>query len=152
MGLVPMRRLTARDPLVQLQQDVNELFDRVFRGWGVADRVDAPSLLAPAMDFEEDDRQYYVHMDVPGVNIADVSVEVANGSLLISGEKRAEREQNGRHSHTRERYYGRFSREVALPQDADVEHLKAELKRGVLTVTIPKNGSAVRRAIPIEGE
>ncbi|AEJ39799.1 molecular chaperone (small heat shock protein) [Sulfobacillus acidophilus TPY] len=155
MSLLPMRRTNrseVRDPLVQLQNDMNDLFDRVFRGWGFYDTLDTRPLFAPALDVEEDDRHYYLHLDVPGVDIGDITVEVDNGALIISGEKRDEREKNSRRAHTSERYYGRFYREITLPQDADTEQLKAELKRGVLTVTIPKNASSTRRAIPIQGE
>jgi HSP20 family protein len=155
MSLLPVRRstrTTSSDPLVQLQNDVNELFDRVFRGWGLYDPLELRSVLTPALDMEEDDRHYYLHMDVPGVDARDISVEVDNGLLTVSGEKREERERGSRRSRTSERYYGRFYREVSLPQDADVDQLKAELKRGVLTITLPKTKSSSRRVIQVEGE
>ncbi|HBQ96823.1 MAG: Hsp20/alpha crystallin family protein [Firmicutes bacterium] len=152
MSLFPMRRNGVRDPLIQLHNDVNEVFDRVFRGWGFPSAIDARSVWEPNLDVDEDDRHYYLHMDMPGVDTQDVSVEVDNGAIIISGEKRDEREKKGRRSYTSERYYGRFYREITLPLDADLEQLKAELKKGVLTVTIPKNASAARRTIPIQGE
>ncbi|MCY0879476.1 MAG: Hsp20/alpha crystallin family protein [Firmicutes bacterium] len=155
MSLLPVRRnnrAVSTDPLVQLQNDVNDLFDRVFRGWGLYDPMELRSVLTPALDIEEDDQHYYLHLDVPGVDRRDISVEVDNGVLTISGEKREEREKNSRRSRSTERYYGRFYREISLPQDADVDQLKAELKRGVLTITVPKTASSNRRVIQVQGE
>jgi HSP20 family protein len=154
MARLPMRRTTrsvVRDPIVQLQNDVNELFDRIFQGWGWYDPRESESLLAPALDIEEDDKHYYVHLEVPGVNIQDISVEVDKGHLIISGEKRNETRTDDRRAHTTERYYGRFYREITLPQDADPEQMSAELNRGVLTVTVAKQASSTRRTIPIQG-
>ncbi len=154
MSRLPVRRShqASSDPLVQLQNEVNDLFDRVFRGWGWYDPTALRSALMPALDVEEDDQQYYLHLDVPGVDRRDLSVEVDNGVLIISGEKREETEKGSRRQRSKERYYGSFYREISLPQDADVERLKAELTRGVLTVTIPKAASSNRRVIPVQGE
>ncbi|PSR21852.1 MAG: heat-shock protein Hsp20 [Sulfobacillus acidophilus] len=155
MSMLPVRRNsreTLDDPLVQLQNDVNAVFDRVFRGFGFFDPLAVRSGFSPAIDIDEDEHNYYLQMDLPGVDRGDVIAEVDNGVLTIRGEKRVEREQGGRRSHSTERYYGRFYRQIALPQDADVEQLNAQLKRGVLTITIPKGDSSNRRQIEIQGE
>jgi HSP20 family protein len=152
MSWLPARRAADRDPLLQLQNDINQMFDRWLQGWGFYGNSSADFVLSPAMDIDEDDTHYYVHMDLPGVDAKDVSVAVENGALVISGEKREERKTQARRSRATERVYGRFYREVSLPSDADTDHLKAQLKRGVLTVTVPKTSNSRRRAIPVEGE
>ncbi|MCY0879546.1 MAG: Hsp20/alpha crystallin family protein [Firmicutes bacterium] len=155
MSTLPTRRSTrpmSTDPLVQLQNDVNDLFERVFRGWPLTPAQESRTIITPALDIQEDEERYYLSVELPGVDRQDVAVEVSNGILRIRGEKREEGDPATRRTRVTERYYGPFAREVTLPQDADLEHLKAELKRGVLTVTIPKVASANARTIPIEGE
>ncbi len=155
MSMLPVRRSSREgldDPLVQLQNDVNAVFERVFRGFGFYDPLPVRSVFAPPIDMDEDEHNYYLHMDLPGVERSDVVAEVDNGVLTIHGEKHLEREQGGRRSRSTERYYGRFYRQIALPQDADADQLQAELKRGVLTVTVPKSASSNRRQIEIQGE
>lgn len=153
MSLIPARRSSAmatRDPFVQLQNEMNQWFDRLTRSWGL------PELgrdgLAPAMDMEENDSAYVLHLEVPGVSAKDMTISVEDGVLVITGEKHNERREQTRRVLTEERFYGRFYREIALPVDADLDHLTASIKQGILTVTVPKTASATRRTIEIEGE
>jgi HSP20 family protein len=149
MSWLPIRRPADRDPVAQFQHDVNQLFDRWLQ-WGLYGSGVGDLAATPAMDIEEDDGHYYVHVDLPGVQAVDVSVAVENGTLVISGEKQVERKAGAGRTRVTERIAGRFFREVTLPADADGEHATAQLKRGVLTVTVPKNASTSRRQIHIE--
>lgn len=155
MSLLPVRRNSREgfdDPLVQWQSDITEVFDRVFRGFGFYDPLALGSVFSPAIDLQDDEKNYYLHMDLPGVDPSEVVAEVDSGVLTVRGDTHAQRESGIRRSRGTERYYGRFYRQVALPPDADVDQVQAQLKRGVLTVTVPKMASSHRRQIAIQGE
>ncbi|WP_053960433.1 Hsp20/alpha crystallin family protein [Sulfobacillus thermosulfidooxidans] len=158
MSLFPIRRtqqtIDVRDPFIRLQNDMNQLFDSLTRtfNWGFHDSTTYDTLLTPAADLVEDDTNYYVRFDVPGVDAKDMSVSIEDHTLILSGEKQEERHVNRARMYGTERVYGKFYREIPLPQDADTEHMRASLKRGVLTVTIPKTAVRTAKSIPIENE
>jgi HSP20 family protein len=155
MSLVPFRRhraVTGRDPILQLYEDMNRLFTHLAAGLGMRDVFAEPTFFAPAVDVTEDEKAYRLHVDLPGVDRSDVTLTYQDGVLRITGEKRSEHRGEGERAFSLERFYGRFYREIPLPADADGEHMKAELRRGVLTVTVPKKADGRRRSIPIEGD
>ena len=82
--------------------------------------------------------------ELPGLDEKDVSLEIANGVLSISGEKKSESEDKARRFS--ERHYGRFERRIPL-EDVDDDKVSATFKNGVLTITVPKSAEAknVRR-------
>jgi HSP20 family protein len=106
--------------------------------------------LAPAMDVSENDAQYTVSLEIPGVKAEDVHVELQEGMLTIRGEKRSEHEEKNEQSRHVERSYGSFRRSFRLPADADGEHLDASFKDGVLAITIPKTEEAKPRTIAVK--
>lgn len=98
--------------------------------------------LAPASDASSDEAAYRITMELPGVEEKDIDLSVHDGVISIKGEKTATREEKGETWFFTERQYGSFSRSFRLPPDADGEKVEAHLKDGVLSVTIPKRGSA----------
>jgi HSP20 family protein len=76
--------------------------------------------------------------DLPGVTEEDVSIEVENDVLTVSGERKAEHEQRGEGYHRLERAYGSFLRSLTLPGGVDPDAVQASFERGVLEVRIPK--------------
>ena len=152
MSWLPIRRSADRDPVVQFHNDINQMFDRWLQGWGLYADGAADLTLSPAMDIDEDESHYYVHVDLPGVDAKDVSVAMEGSVLVISGEKHTQRKTESRRLRMTERASGHFYREVTLPSDADGDRVKAQLKRGVLTVTVPKSTNSGGRAIAIESD
>jgi HSP20 family protein len=126
------------------------LMEEMFREWPFRDWPAARRSLAPAMDVHEDDKQYAISVELPGVKREDVHVELQEGMLTIRGEKSSEREEKKEQRRYTERSYGSFSRSFRLPPDADVERLDASFKNGVLTITIPKTEEAKPRTIAIK--
>ncbi len=106
-----------------------------------------PSGFTPLADVEETDDAYLVEVELPGVSREDVSVEQTGGRLVVHGERK-ERERVGI-LRRRTRTTGRFYYEVDLPAELDDQAVTASLDRGVLTVRVPKSGSARRRRIPV---
>ncbi len=105
---------------------------------------------APLVDILEDDKEYVIKAELPEVQKEDVKVTVESGTLTISGERKAEKEEKGRKFHRLERYYGRFERSFSIPDDADGDHVKAEFKDGVLRVHLAKSEKARPKQIEVK--
>ena len=136
-----------------LQTDLDRVFDAFFGGWasnGTARRW------VPAMDLIETDDHLVLKGDLPGLDKDDVEVEVKDGVLTVSGERKTEHEDNSRGYHRVERSYGRFSRSLSLPRGADADQVQAEFDKGVLEVRIPKPSESkahrVRIGSSVDGE
>jgi HSP20 family protein len=105
---------------------------------------------APLVDIAEDDKEYLVKVELPEVSKDDVNVTVESGTLTISGERKAEKEQKGRKFHRVERFYGRFERSFTIPDDAEADNVKAEFKDGVLRVHLAKSEKARPKQIEVK--
>ena len=94
---------------------------------------------SPKLDVTSDDKAYTINAELPGVNLDNIDLQVKNGILVLSGEKKSEKtEGDGKHQHITERSWGSFCRELSLPDDADIDNINATHKDGVLTISIPK--------------
>jgi HSP20 family protein len=140
---VSVQRGAEAHPFLALHREMNRMFDDVFRGFDLAPfgttarAFDGPGW--PQIDIDETDKEVRVTAELPGLEENDVSLEIANGVLSISGEKRSETEDKDRRFS--ERYFGRFERRIPL-EDVDEGKASASFKNGVLTVTIPKSSEA----------
>ena len=94
--------------------------------------------VAPASEASGNENSYHISIELPGVEESDISLSAENGVVSLKGEKRTEREEKGETWYFSERQYGSFSRSFRLPPDADEDKVKADLKNGVLTITVPK--------------
>jgi HSP20 family protein len=140
--LNPMR--AARDPFTLLRQMTSEL-DRVFDEpfgfeafrWPTMSVDKALPSWAPQIDVFERDGRLVTKVDLPGMKKEDVKVEVTNGYLVISGERKNEFEEKKENRFRTERAYGTFYRAVPLPEKCKPEDVKASFADGVLEVTVP---------------
>jgi HSP20 family protein len=148
---VGIHRDTDVHPFFALHREMNRMFDDVFRGFDLAPFGATRALNGlngmgwPQIDIDETDKEVRVTAELPGLDEKDVSLELANGVLSISGEKRSETEDKARRFS--ERYYGRFERRIPL-DDVDEDKASATFKNGVLSITVPKSAetkSNVRR-------
>ena len=96
----------------------------------------------PSVEFNETDKEVKVIAELPGIEQKDVEVEIADGVLTISGEKKSETEDKERRFS--ERYYGRFERRIPV-DDVEQDKVAASFKNGILTVTLPKSPTAQRK-------
>jgi HSP20 family protein len=130
--------------LVQLHEDLERTFNNVLRNFGFPSFPDWADqsqhlFLRPHVDVVSGEREYVITVEVPGVEEKDVRLELSeDGTLIISGEKRQDRESKDRDVHRVERSYGSFRRMLSLPEDADSDAIDAYFKNGVLTVTCPR--------------
>lgn len=107
-----------------------------------------PSGWAPPVDLHETNDAYVVTAEVPGVTREDVEIRFHDGRLTVAG-TRHERAVTCEQYHRVERGHGTFSRTFQLPLAVDVDAIDADLKDGVLTVTVPKTGDDSPRRIRI---
>ena len=124
-------------------------FDRLFTRLFDPGNAGSPQRWVPAMDLTEAEDHFVLKADLPGLNDDDVSIEVQDDTLTISGERRAEHIQREKGWHRIERSFGRFSRALALPDGINPDAVTAEFDRGVLTVRIPKPEERQPRKITI---
>ncbi|WP_257538427.1 Hsp20/alpha crystallin family protein [Sphingobium sp. CFD-1] len=150
-----------RDLATQISEPVGWLrseIDRLFDDFGSSGRSlfhFAPRgalAIVPALELVDDEKAYRLTAELPGLDEKDVEINVADGVLSISGEKKEEEERKEKGFLLSERRYGSFRRQISLPADVDAEGIKAQFKDGVLTVTLAKdeNAAARTRKIAIE--
>ncbi|KAJ3210708.1 hypothetical protein HDU83_004645 [Entophlyctis luteolus] len=92
----------------------------------------------PRMDLSESDQGYILHTDVPGVKKNELDINVKENVLTISGERTSNKEIKEEQRHLVERSYGKFSRSLRLPNDADADRVAASMENGVLQLVFPK--------------
>jgi len=92
----------------------------------------------PAVNTRETEDAYHLEVDLPGVKKEDIKVDIEDDKLVISGEKKLKNELKEDNYYKVESFYGTFKRSFAIPNEADVDKIKAESKDGVLEVVIPK--------------
>ena len=105
---------------------------------------------SPLVDISEDDKEYCIRAELPGLKKEEVKVTVENGVLSISGERRYEKEDKNRKFHRIERAFGNFVRSFSIPDDADASHVSAEFKDGVLNVRLVKDEKARPKTIEVK--
>ena len=116
-----------------LQSEVNRLFDTFFGGNDARGRR-----WVPAMDLAEAGDHLVLRADLPGLTRDDVNIEIKDGVLTVSGERKAEHRDDAEGFYRVERAFGSFSRSLTLPDGVDADDVSAEFENGVLEVRIPK--------------
>jgi HSP20 family protein len=130
-----------------LQSEVNRVFDAFFGSGSHA----ATRRWVPAMDLVETDEHLVLKADLPGLERDDVAIEVKDGVLTVSGERKAEHEQKSEGFYRVERSFGSFNRSLTLPRGVAAEGIEASFDKGVLEVRIPKPEEAKAQRIEIGG-
>jgi HSP20 family protein len=123
--------------LANLQDELDRLFESPLTGW------------APALDVHEDADNFTVRVELPGLKREDIGVALQDGALVISGERKTEKVEEGVEVHRQERFYGKFQRALTLPAPVAADKVKAAYKDGVLTVTLPKAEEAKPKQIDV---
>ena len=158
MAIVPRRRSEERslaertpDPFSYLRNQVNRVFDDFWGESWLAPNREMAAGFWPQVDVTETDKEIKVCAEIPGVDPKDIDVSVENDTLTIKGEKKYEREEKEKGQYRMERSYGSFERAIELPAEVDESKAKAEFKKGVLRLILPKRPGAPsrRKKIPV---
>lgn len=119
-----------------LQSEMNRVFDAFFGGRGA--NAGPVRRWVPAMDLVEGEDRLILRADLPGLDRDDIAIEIKDGVLTVSGERKVEHDDSAEGYYRMERASGSFSRSVSLPDGIDAERIAADFDRGVLEVSIPK--------------
>jgi HSP20 family protein len=132
--------------LSTLRDEINRLFEvphadggreSEFFGW------------APPMDLYEDKNNLVVRAELPGMKKEEIDISLHEGSLVISGERKLEAENNDGDASRSERFFGRFQRALQLPKPVNAEGVNATYQDGILTVTLPKTEESKPKQITV---
>lgn len=150
----------ARDPFALLRQMTSE-FDQLFgepffaaNRWPAFKAFAMPEVAewTPKVDVVEKDDRLFTRVDLPGLKKEDVKVEVTDGYLVLSGERKREIEEKKDTFYRSEREYGTFYRAVPLPEGVKLEDIKATFAEGVLEVSVPLPAKAEAKVRKVEIE
>jgi len=103
----------------------------------------------PNFDVTETKDAYEFRADVPGVKKEEIEISATGNRLQISGKRESQQENKAENVYTYERQYGSFTRSFTMPEGADLDHAKSEMKDGVLTLIVPKKPGAQAKKIAI---
>ena len=105
---------------------------------------------APAFDVSETEKELIVKAEVPGIDKKDININLSDGLLTITGEKKLEKKEEGENYHCFERRFGKFSRTMQLHTEVETDKVDAVYKDGVLTITLPKSETVEPKKIEIK--
>ena len=131
-----------------LQSEMNRFFNTFFdtptgaNGGGLRRWV-------PAMDLVETDDHFVLKADLPGLDAGDVSIEVDDNVLTVSGERKVEHETSKEGFYRLERSSGEFRRALTLPEGVDADKIEASFDKGVLEIRVPKPEERKPRKVQI---
>jgi HSP20 family protein len=133
--------------LSTLQREMNRLFEALSDDDG---RHIAEQMTMPAVEVSDTPEAVIVKAQVPGMSKDEIQVTVTDDALTLKGERKEEEEKKEKTYYRREFRYGAFTRTVPLPVAVQAEKATAQLKDGVLAITIPKSEQAREQTIPIQ--
>ncbi len=144
-------KLTKPAPTTIIREDFENLFDRFF-GRSLAGQPPRvfETMWAPSLDFSEDEKDYIVRVEAPGIPKEDLEVNLEGQVLTVSGRRSFEKEEQREEYFWREREQGRFVRTVRLPGPVDSAKVEANFDNGVMTIRLPKADADTRTRITVK--
>jgi len=136
--------------LIRYSPQPVDLFDNVSRWFDDLLSEPVSGRSAPAVDLRENDAQYLMEVELPGLAEKDIEVKLENNLLTISSRKEEKTEEKKNGYLLRERRSAHFSRSFVLPEDVEREKIAAEFKNGILTLTFPKVPAAQPKTIEVK--
>ncbi len=153
---------------IQVQKEVTRPAPPVARGWDpfrtmsellrwdpfaeLVPPVAKEMWFEPAFEVKETPNAYVFKADLPGIKNEDLDVKLAGNRLTVNGKREAEKREKTDTYYTYERSYGSFVRSFTLPEGIDGDKIAADLKDGVLTVTLPKKPEVVPRQVEVKSK
>jgi len=132
------------------QNEINKMFDYPFGGVRRNGKQVTTGDWTPAVDIKEEDHQFSLYIDVPGVEAKDIDITTEKGVLTIKGQRYSETKEDREGYKRIERSRGSFQRSFTLPDTADTDKISARNKNGVLEIVIPKHAQVQPRKITVE--
>ncbi len=142
MRYVPIRRSGEYFPMASA-------FDKFFDNFLQEDKAEE-NVRNMAIDLVENEKDYQIKADLPGINKKDVHISIDNNSLIIEAKREDKKEEKKGSFYRCERYSGNYKRSITLTEQCDANSIKAEFKDGVLIITIPKTEPEPAKKIEIK--
>ena len=136
-------RWTPRRSLLDFNSDFDHIFDNFL---GTSRDID----ISPRVDVEENDNEFVVSAELPGIKKDEIKVNFQDGIMTISGEKKFENEEKRKNFHRIERSYGKFSRSLEFTSNVVADKISADYKDGILSITLPKSEEAKPKLIDVK--
>lgn len=143
-----LTRWIPRNSLVGYHNELDRIFNSFFSP--TYEEESSLSAFKPTVDIEENDKEFHIAVELPGINKEDVKVNIKDNLLTISGEKKQEKKVNDKNYHRTERAFGLFQRCFKLSEIVNQDNVSAEFKGGILNIVIPKLKEAVSKQIEIK--
>src|SRR5262249_13582053 len=135
--------------LMKLQERMNRLFEETLSRKGASEEDLRGGGWAPAVGIEETNDSIVLRVDLPGVTLDQVELKIDNDHLTLRGERAFPTGSRREDFHRIERMFGAFFRSFTLPHTIDQAAVRAELKNGVLEVTLPKKSETLAKQIEV---
>lgn len=133
-------------PFLSLRREMERVFDEFwkdFPSWHLSEQI-VPDTFNLRVDVTDTEDALRIAAEVPGMDEKDIDVTLTKDSVTIKGEKKTEEEERTKDFYRMERSYGSFLRTIPLPAEIDTAKVQASLKKGVLTITLPKTTKAIK--------
>lgn len=158
MALIPWRNKVRErgpgeaSPLATLRSEVDRLFESFVREpfGGIDWPFGCERGWAPTVDIAEDEKEYTILAEVPGLDPKDLEVSISGSHLILAGEKKESSERQGKDFYHTESRFGAFHRTIPLPDAVDPESVEAEYANGVLVVHLKKSPAAAAKRIDVK--
>lgn len=138
------------DTFMGLQKEMNRLFDNFFSDFGMGLARPELSAFTPRVDVKETADAIKVEAELPGLSEDDLEITLDDRSLIIKGEKKAEKEEKDKGYHLVERSYGAFYRRLPLPAAVEDDKVEAAFDKGVLHVTLKKSKQSREKTVQVK--
>ncbi len=148
---VPVRREDFVSPFLSLQKEINKIFEDFFTDLAPSKWFkDENESFVPSVNVKEKDKEIVVTAELPGMDADDIDISITDDVLTLRGEKKEEKEEKEGDYYYHELNYGSFHRDIPLPAEVETDKVKAEFKKGVLKIRLPKKPEAQRKAKKIQ--
>jgi len=137
-------------PMLKFRSGIDKLFEDFFTEEKALAPFQANGKMLPAIDIKETDEAITVDAEMPGLKQEEITVNLEEGVLTISAERKQEKDEKTKNVHRLERFYGKMERKLALPQTVEDGKVEAEYKNGVLHVMFPKKATAKAKAVTVK--
>ena len=144
-----MNLVRYNNPWNLLNRLQRELYDPTFKNFSNASAATTTNW-TPSVDIGENDKEFTLLADIPGIDPKDIDISMEKGMLTIRGERLSEDAEEGENYRRVERQSGQFYRRFTLPESADADKIEAKSEYGVLKITIPKQEVTVSRRIEVK--
>lgn len=125
-------------------QGVSRIFDDLFNDRFLTADWSGERSFVPQVDISETDKAFELSFAVPGIDKKDLNIDLKDGVLTISGERKLENEKGDKNYHSVETRYGSFTRSFHLPDHVDADKVDATYEAGILNVVVPKDEKKIQ--------